>query len=271
MLARSSPGISNYRTASIMSSQGLLPDTREIIRTLEEASGYPVSFFEDTSLTVLATIRTGTQTSPIHVIRYRPGEQAPDYQIAVEVGYALRTFAMPPERRFHLSGDDDRRENVIAQTTALHPELDSSAAEALGNHLFNGLMLQLRSTPVGLLVDIWITSHYPRLRGLQAASLVKQVTDNAQSLSKEMENQYPRVIVEGNRAMNAAQAFFVADLLNQSQLAVPYRAAGLTSIATTLLAYVTRDRIAEIDDRDLITAWAQHLGIAAWVKWLPFN
>ena len=73
-----------------MNLQGLLPETQKIIRDLEERSGFPVSIFEDPSLQRLATIRTGTPSDPFHFIRYRAGEQAPDYQIAFEAGFALR-------------------------------------------------------------------------------------------------------------------------------------------------------------------------------------
>jgi hypothetical protein len=47
---------------SAMNLQGLVPETQKIIRALEERSGFPVSFFEDPSLQMLATIRTGTAT-----------------------------------------------------------------------------------------------------------------------------------------------------------------------------------------------------------------
>lgn len=253
-----------------MSPQGLLPETLEILRRLEERSGYPVSFFEDSSLRLLATMKTGTPSNPIHVIRYQPGGKAPDYQIAIEAGYALRMFARPPEKRFHLAGNDEFRSRVVSEVKALNPDLDAQGAEGLGGHLFDGLLLQLRSCPTGILVDLWIHGNYPGLRGLQAASLTAQALENTQCLGSEHERRFPRVIVRGNRAMNAAHALFVSDLLGQPHLAVPYRAAGLEAAATALLAEVTAQPIGQIDDQALITAWAERLGVAAWLKWLPF-
>ena len=254
-----------------MGLQGLLPETHQIIRDLEERSGFPVSFFEDHSLQLLATIRTGTPSNPVHIIRYRPGEQTPDYQIAFEAGYALRMFARPPEKRFHLSGNDQYRTQVVDEVRELNPDLDSATAESLGAQLFDGLLRQLRSCPTGLLVDLWIYRSYPSLRGLQAASLEAQAMENAQCLSKHIERSYPRIVVQGNRAMNAAHAFFIADLLDQSHLAVPYRSAGLEVIGRDLLSDVTTQPADEIDDQALIISWADRLGVSDWLKWLPFN
>lgn len=254
-----------------MNLQGILADTRSILETLEAASGYPASCFEDPSLTVLATIKTGTPSSPIHVIRYRPGEAAPDYQIAVEAGYALRTFNQPPERRFHISGDDASRNEVISEVKHLNPQMDVSKAEAVGGHLFDGLLTQLRSCPTGMLVDMWIHANYPGLRALQASSLEAQAHEYTQCLAQELDRAYPQKIVHGNRVMNAAHAFFVSSLLNKPHLAIPYRAAGLEPIATELLSDITKQPLDKIDDQSLIMAWADRLGVASWIKWLPFN
>lgn len=256
---------------SALSHQVLLPETYKILEDLEGLSGFPVSFLEDPTLSVLATIRTGTPSSPVHIIRYRPGKEAPDYKIAIEAGYALRMFARPLEKRFHLSGNERYRAEAIAEVQRLDPSLEDSAAEAMGKHIFDGLLLQLRSCPVGLLVDIWIYKNHPGLRSLQAASLREQIGENTQCLSKELEKRFPRLIVNGNRAMNAAQTLFVADLLNEPHLVVPYRAAGFVSIATDLLSSVTARPFDEIDDMILISTWADSLGIRDWIKWLPFN
>ena len=52
--------------------------------------------------------------------------------------------------------------------------------------IITGLMLQLRSVPVGLRVDRWSTSTYPSLRDLQRTSIERQLGENAQALSTEV-------------------------------------------------------------------------------------
>jgi hypothetical protein len=253
-----------------MDASGLLLETQTIIAELEDRSGYPVTYHADPSLRVLATIKTGTPGSPVHVIRYQPAKSQPDYQIAYECGFALRMFHRAPEDRFHLAANEACLPEVTEDLQRLNPALDSAALDQLSRHLFDGLLLQLRSCPTGMLVDLWLYRNHPGLRMLQAASLQKQVIEYAQCLAEGLER-YPQKVVHGNRAMNAAHALFVSDLLNQPHLAVPYKMAGLADIGTQLLADVLAAPLESTDDRRLISAWADRLGVLPWIQWLPFS
>jgi hypothetical protein len=251
--------------------ESLLPETKEIIDLLENQSGFPVTYVRDENLSVLATIKTGTPSSPIHVIRFRPDGIAPDYQISVEVGYALRTFNLPPEKRFHLSAQEEYRNEAIREVQQRNPQLSTKEAYRLGAQVFDGLLLQLRSCAVGILVDLWIYRDYPGLRLLQANSLEHQARENTQCLAQNFERALPKKIVAGNRSMNAAHALFIGDLLNKPHLAIPYRAAGFERIGTELLSGLTNQSLVDIDDQALILDWAKYLGIENWIKWLPFD
>jgi hypothetical protein len=254
-----------------MTLSSLLPETRAIIEELEQRSGYPVSWFEDPTLSVLATVRTGTPGRPIHVIRYKPGAARPDYPIAFEAGLAIRMFQHPPEQRFHLSGDTTKLDEIATEIRKRHPAMAPDVVRALSRQLFDGLMLQLRSCAPGILVDTWIFEGFPGLRAAQAASVAQQLATNVQSLSPEHARQFPTLIVKANRAMNAAYAIALGRLLGQPQHLIPYRAAGLEAIGLELLADLAASGRGGIDDRALITAWAKRLGVERWLAWLPFD
>lgn len=248
----------------------LLPATREIIQELEERSGYPVSFLEDPGLKVLATVRMGTSRSPVHIIRYQPGAATPDYQIAVEAGHAIRMFRHPPAQRFQLSSTPEPHLIVAKALAKQHPRLPKAQREQMATFLVDGVLLQLRSCPTGLLVDYELYQRYPTLRPLQAQSCSAQLATNVQVLALEYQQRFPPTILAANRAMNAAFAMGVGELLQTPQVMIPYRAAGLEQIALALLAVLPDPQGATPDDRGLITAWAQHLGLVAWLHWLPF-
>lgn len=254
-----------------MNRSALLPATREILDTLESLSGYPVSFLEDPSLKVLATVRMATADRPIHLIAYQPGASSPDYPIAVEAGHAIRMFRHPIEKRFQLAGDPASRDTLVDEVATLHPRLPRDRLKGLSDFLFDSLILQLRSCPTGLLVDYSLYRNYPSLRPPQAQSLREQLATNVKVLAPEQMAPFPTRITSANRAMNAAFAIGVSELLGEPHLAVPYRAAGLEQIGLDLLSDLPPPDSEAVDDRALITAWAARLGLEPWLKWLPLT
>ena len=254
-----------------MNIDALLPATQALIAQLERLSGFPVSVVEDGSMPLLATIRTGTPSNPLHIIRVRPGDALPDYHVAYEVGFALRMFSRAPEARFNLAGNEAERRRVCEALLRKQPGLAPDQAEAVGRQLFDGLLRQLRSVPVGMLVDLTLHRDHPELRALQRQSLTAQAQENTTSLAAEHGRNFPEVVVQGNRAMNAAYALFVADLTDAPHLTVPFRAAGLESAGAQLLASVTAEPADQVDDRALIETWARQLGISDWLKFLPLT
>jgi hypothetical protein len=252
-----------------MSQHNFLPETETLLKRLTEQSGYPVSLVDEPSLKIPATVSIGTTDRPIHIIRFHPDARFLDYLIAVQTSYALRLFSMPPEGRFQLSAKTGSREQIVAEVGRLNPRFDAGMARTLGEQLFDGLMLQARSCPTGIVVDLCLYRDCPGLRAQQRDSLTAQCQQNVNCLSGKYDHDFPKLIVHGNRAMNAAHAFFAADLLQLPHLAVPYRAVGLEKTALALLGEVTSKPLDSIDDRELITAWGAQLGIEDWFAWLP--
>ena len=55
--------------------------THDIIRLVEERSGFPVQVLEDPNLPVIAQVRMARGTVPSHFILYKPESKSFDYSI----------------------------------------------------------------------------------------------------------------------------------------------------------------------------------------------
>ena len=81
----------------------------------------------------------------------------------------------------------------------------------------------------------------------------------------------PPKIYDASEAITAAFATFWADRLNQPQLALPFKAAGYLQAGQELLAiWKSTPDVAE-NDRTIVDAWAEKLGIAGWYQWVPYS
>ena len=166
--------------------------TRAVIAQVENASGRPVLATEDDSLPTLASVRMARGNAPAHTITYNPGAgSAPDYLIAYQCGFILRLFANPPSNRWDFAPAARSREIVHGLLTgpdgpARKLQLAPSAVEKLRDQLFDGLMVQLRSIPVGLRIDAWILRDYQELATLQRSAVLRQLQDNQATLAPDV-------------------------------------------------------------------------------------
>ena len=215
-------------------------DARAAVRALEDLTGIPVLVTGDASLTTMATIKPAKVGAPAHILRYHPKFAAlADYLIALQCGFALRLSQSPGTAPFELSGTEaGRREAGRLLEEPLNRaglKLPPVAAEGLRDRLFEGLLAQLRSMPVGLRVDAWIRSEFPGLREQQEAAVRRQAAENQQTLDPEARRIVPEMIGEASLGMNAAFALFWGRTLDHHTLAVPYRVAGHLALGEQLL------------------------------------
>ena len=189
--------------------------TRDLIKRVEDASGRPALVQANDSLKVLATVSMARGSAPAHVITYNPrGGAAPDYLIAFQCGFILRLFANPAPERFDFTGSSSgrarAREAISASPKVRALELPPATLQQYADQLFDGLMTQLRSVPIGLRIDAWIAADYPDFRNLQETFALRQLQDNQQVLSPEVRRFSVSPIYEASIAINAAFAAFWA-------------------------------------------------------------
>jgi len=251
--------------------------TRTIIKRVEDVSGCPVIVREDASLKTLAASRIARGPNRIHLISFKPSAVSePDYLICYQCGFILRLFATPAADRFDLVGTVEGRQLAFQLLTApdgpaMKLNLPPESISALSNHLFDGLMTQLRSIPSGLRVDSWIMGEFPELSELQQNSAMQQLQDNLQVLSPEIKKLAPTKIFRAILTMNAAFAEFWARHRSDPRLSLPYKAAGFAKAAEELLRALDENPADPSGDCRLIDLWSKHLGLSGWYQWRPYD
>lgn len=256
---------------------GLREVTRAIITQVERASGYPVLVTEDRSLRTLAAVRLARGNAPAHTITYNPSVTTqPDYLIAYQCGFILRLFAVPPSERCDFAPAAHGRE--VVHRLLREPEgparklhLQPHAIEKLRDQLFDGLMVQLRSIPVGLRVDAWILRDYPELAPLQRSAVLRQLQNSQATLAPDVRKIAPTKVYKASVTMNAAFALFWSRTWDDPALSLPYKAAGYDKPGARLLSILDEISDEPTADRQLVDAWASELGLSNWYEWVPYS
>ena len=254
----------------------LSPITEEILERVEEVTGMPVEIIADGSLQVLAKVTMARPGASSHLLRVGLNRPVPDYLIAYECGFILRLYANPPGERFEFGRHEAGRAEVLqllkapgglAQT--LH--LAEPALAQYSGMLYDGLMTELRSLPIGMRIDGWIYDTYPSLREAQSSAINEQQRTNVQVLDPQIRGMTPSKIYTANLSMNAAYALFCDELYGEGGYSVAYRTAGFAARGTQLLEQWRSIAPAPALDRELVDAWAQSLGLAQWYRWVPLS
>jgi len=251
--------------------------TRTVIKLVESVSGCPVIVSEDHSLKTLAASRIARGRNRFHSISYNPSAVSePDYLICYQCGFILRLFGVSESERVDFAGTLEGREIVNRLLSAPDGpgqklKLSTDSISALRDQLFDGLMLQLRSIPIGFRVDSWILREYPELAQLQRDMVMRQMKDNVAALSPEIKKIAPKKVYQSNLSMSAAFAEFWAKRFLEPALSLPYKAAGFLKSGAELLAIL--DKIPDVPsaDRELVDAWANRLSLTGWYRWVPYE
>lgn len=233
----------------------LQPETCQIIKEVENLSGRPVHVTADPELKVMSTISAARGSSPAHFLRYRPGTRAVDYLVAYQLGFLLRLFSCPAEERFEVMSSASEKEAGIKALGMDDLPLDFASS------MVDNTVIQLRSYSVGFRIDQWIRSHYPGLKVQQEHSIRSQLAENAQVLSPEIRQRFPKALLDANTVMNAAYALAWGTALAEPQFAIPFKALGYAKKAKELLEILEELPDDPRSDREIIARWADSLGL----------
>lgn len=251
--------------------------TREIIKLVEERSGFPVQVLEDPDLPVIAQVRMARGTVPAHFILYKPSSgESPDYTICHQCGFILRFFSDPPERRFELAGA--RAGHAEIEKAVLAPdgparrfELGGDEITQLRSYLMSSIMVHLRSIPIGLRVSVWLADAYPELAELQCAQVMNELALAKATLKPDIHEATPDVVYKPTEIINAAFALFWAQRYNQPEIAAPYRFAGYEKDGQALLKIWHELPDDPLNDKELVDTWADYLGLRNWYTWVAYE
>jgi hypothetical protein len=250
--------------------------TKEVLRLVETRSGIPVHVEPDPILpgTLLAKVEMARGQLALHRVTYRPDSSArPDYLICQQAGFILRMFDTPPDRRFDFAAADEANVAVERMVKA-HPVAKALPPQALPKFcqiLVDGVLNHLRSIPIGMRVDRWLATDFPALVELQQASVLRQVQDSAVTLAAEHRQTAPQKIYDATQAISAAFAIFWSDRLNQPQLSFSFKVTGYLQAGQELVSIWESTPDAPENDRTIVDAWADKLGITGWYQWVPYS
>jgi hypothetical protein len=252
--------------------------THEIINLVEEKSGIPVRVTKDPDLQTIASVRMARKGSvPAHMVIYKPypGE-SPDYQICFECAYILRLFSNPPEKRFDMTVTVRGREEINKMITspssaATKFRLRKAQIEELGSQFLSGLLVHLRSVPVGIRVSEWLADNYPELLSLEKEHIQKELNTNRKSMKAEIKAITPPKVFQAAQSISAAYSLYWSEKYDKPELFNPYRMAGFEKEGHNLLKIYNQIPDSFDTDQALIDAWGEHLGIDKWYTWLPYQ
>jgi hypothetical protein len=157
---------------------------------------------------------------------------------------------------------------TAALAKTLTVKLGPASAGQLAAQLLQGVVVHLRSVPLGLAIDSFIETEFKVLRETQGRVLADQLRENEQALDAASAGLLPQRGVDATCAISAALALFWAERWTQPGLAAPYQYSGHAATGSHLLE-VWRQNSSEGDrDHAVIDAWAELLGIVDWYTWL---
>jgi hypothetical protein len=256
-----------------------MPTPNEIVNIItaraEEVSGTPVLVNPDPSLQLYATVKMARGGAPAHVISYNPRSAAPDYAVAFQCGYIIRTFSVNENNRLDVGGSywgrKEANKLVTEHLRRTSGSVSKEVREQVAVQIYDGLVRQLRSMPVGLRVDGWLASEYPDLHEQQRVMIARQLNDNLGTLRPEVKKMAPDKVYSANVGMNAAFASFWARKWNEPEHVVGYKAAGFLDLGEKLLNMYDEVPDHPGHDRQLIESWGEATGINGWYEFVPFR
>lgn len=245
----------------------------QVMELVRDTTNTPVEVVEDATLQVLAVVTTAKPGVPFHLVRVNPNLGNADYVIAYQCGFLLRQAALLAEDRWQFGISRTGLasvERLISGPGGVGPKLrlPATAVAELTKHLTSGILVQLRSMPIGMRIDTWISAEYPSLRGLQVASMKSQCAINTQVLTPQVREMTPPTIWRANVALNAAYATFAATTVQDVALTLPYEAIGFKEEGQTVVNFLSEIPDAPTSDRDLVDRIGKHLGISDWYQFL---
>ncbi|MFI5165006.1 MAG: hypothetical protein ACHQQS_00130 [Thermoanaerobaculales bacterium] len=249
-------------------------ETQAVVAELERVSGLQVQIVPVHDLGVMATITASPHVTGSYVISYRPGVPFKDYLVASECSHVLRILSLPQSERFQFTtnsatanwGMELMKRFSKRSQRSVPPE---PALMTFADHLVQGLLGQLRSTPIGMRVDASLAADYPSLADEQAGSLAVQQKEALSCLSPQVRAMAPDEIVSANILLNATHALFCDRLLGTTQFQVPYAASGFKDLGERLVGIFDDVPAGPSSDRALVDAWAREIGLDGKYKWVP--
>ena len=244
--------------------------SRDALREAERLSGSQVVVVESPDLPTLSAIRFARGSTPAHVIEYRSDYAwAVDYLVVYQCEMLRRRVNAASSGPIDLGPSPKGLKSVTAALAkAATVKMNAASARQLAAQLLQGVVVHLRSIPLGLAIDSLIETEFEVFRETQRRVLADQLRENEQALDAAGAGLLPRRVVDATCAISAALALFWAERWTRPGLAAPYQYSGYAATGSQLLEVWRQNSSDGAQDRTVIDAWAKLVGIADWYTWL---
>jgi hypothetical protein len=232
------------------------------LESLEQLGGKPVVLREQPQLSNHAKIHVAAADEHAHVLTYNPtaASQLP-YLVCFQCGLAERALRSARDERFNVASTPEtygRVQRLVREKKTIPEEMVATYSQMITD----GLGTQLRSMPVGIRIDRVLYQSQPELRDMQRVIAERQLKESVGCLSPSIRAMAPELIFNASVAMNAALALEWSRLWNDDAHVVPYRLAGHTAVGERLLESLDAIPDTPHHDRELVSSWAEILGVA---------
>lgn len=259
-----------------MESELELPDyCSELLKKVEEKTGYPLRIIEKEILEFDSVLKVATSKRPYHQLTYLTAYSKHRNHFIVNNSFKiLRLWKVPAEERLMPATEIGRRlpdneHRELAKKLSLGAE--DEFVQKMSCFIYGGLARQLTSFPVDLQVEKEVSQSFPEHSGKQLSYLQNQVKDFLPTLDEQMLSTIPERIYRASTAMNIAFAETAAELAGVRPGSV-FRHHSSRKLAERLL-----EDLKEVKepgyrgDIKLTDAWARELGLVGWYEWVRWE
>jgi hypothetical protein len=236
-------------------------------------TGCPVQVVQDSSIKSMAVLDIARGSARLHRISIHPNfADHADYLTCFQCGLILRKFSVPAEKRLDLAPSPKglRDVNKLVTDHYANKRLPAEVMLGFASQLFQGLMVQLVSTPVSMRVDAWIAESFPDLVDQQRKIVTRQIRDALGSLDPQVRKVSPEKVAKASLTLNAAYALFWSRRWDDALLSLPYRSANFSVAGGRLLEIYDSNPSEPAHDTSLVDAWAKALGLTGYVSWVLY-
>ena len=222
-------------------------------------------------------VRPETSRNPHEIHFVRGEERVIGHLIAHEVGHLVRLYQVPEDERLMPAVTPDSRRRAAEQilpelASLLYRGVPEDALVELFDPWYQSLCTQLASFPADLRIEAWIRERFSALRRVQQRSLLEEAGRALPLLQPEAAALTPPTIYRANMAMNAAQAWQIAEFYSAPSIMEPFERHGFSSVGKRL-AHMVLDRNDEghRSDMQAVNEWADELRLSGWFEWQPYT
>jgi len=253
----------------------LIPETKEILKNVEELTKKKFKFIPNSKITSHAKLKIARNDMENHIVYYKEGaSQSINHIIAHECGHIIRIYEAAPSERLipYFSSKnfeyalEDSSEDIENISKIIH----KAKLNQLIEMLFKGLVMQLTNQPVDLKIEEWLYNRYPGLREFQKISFQSQLQEALGGLNKDVRAITPSKIYEASHSMNYAY-FNVLAKKTKFDFDSIYDNFEFENKGRSLIEIMGKYGNNFDGDLKRINDWANILNLSHWYEWKNFD